>query len=41
MTLFASGISMNALAKLFHQLLGWNYHMSLVDLFGRRADVRA
>ena len=29
MTLFASGISMNALAKLLHQLLGWNYHISL------------
>lgn len=29
MTLFASGISMNALAKLLHQLLGWNYDVSL------------
>ncbi|MEN6337629.1 MAG: sodium:solute symporter family protein [Phycisphaerales bacterium] len=29
MTLFASGISMNALAKLLHQLLGWDYHLSL------------
>jgi SSS family solute:Na+ symporter len=29
MTLFASGISMNALAKLLHQLLGWNYDASL------------
>jgi SSS family solute:Na+ symporter len=29
MTVFASGISMNALAKLLHQLLGWNYHSSL------------
>ena len=29
MTLFASGISMNALAKLLHQLLGWNYDLSL------------
>ena len=29
MTLFASGISMNALAKLLNQLLGWNYHISL------------
>jgi SSS family solute:Na+ symporter len=29
MTLFASGISMNALAKLLHQLLGWNYHLAL------------
>jgi SSS family solute:Na+ symporter len=29
MTLFASGISMNALAKLLHQLLGWQYDVSL------------
>ena len=29
MTVFASGISMNALAKLLEQLLGWNYHISL------------
>ena len=29
MTVFASGISMNALAKLLHQLLGWNYTVSL------------
>ncbi|MBI5821918.1 MAG: sodium:solute symporter family protein [Verrucomicrobia bacterium] len=29
MTIFASGISMNALAKLLNQLLGWNYHMAL------------
>jgi SSS family solute:Na+ symporter len=29
MTLFASGISMNALAKLLHHLLGWNYDFSL------------
>jgi SSS family solute:Na+ symporter len=29
MTVFASGISMNALAKLLYQLLGWNYHVSL------------
>ena len=29
MTLFASGISMNALAKLLHQLLNWNYDISL------------
>jgi len=29
MTVFASGISMNALAKLLHLLLGWNYHLSL------------
>jgi len=30
MTVFASGISMNALAQLLHSLLGWNYYMSLV-----------
>ena len=29
MTVFASGISMNALAKLLHQLLGWNYNAAL------------
>jgi solute:Na+ symporter, SSS family len=29
MTVFASGISMNALAKLLHQLLGWDYSLSL------------
>ena len=29
MTVFASGISMNALAKLLHQLLGWPYDASL------------
>jgi SSS family solute:Na+ symporter len=29
MTLFASGISMNCLAKLLHSLLGWNYDVSL------------
>jgi SSS family solute:Na+ symporter len=29
MTVFASGISMNALAKLMNSLLGWNYHLSL------------
>jgi SSS family solute:Na+ symporter len=29
MTLFASGISMNALAKLLNQLLGWPYDVSL------------
>jgi SSS family solute:Na+ symporter len=29
MTVFASGISMNALAKLLNQLLGWNYHLAL------------
>jgi SSS family solute:Na+ symporter len=30
MTVFASGISMNALAQLLHSLLGWNYYLSLV-----------
>jgi SSS family solute:Na+ symporter len=29
MTVFASGISMNCLAKLLHLLLGWNYNWSL------------
>ena len=29
MTIFASGISMNALAKLLNQLLGWNYDIAL------------
>lgn len=29
MTVLASGISMNALAKLLNQLLGWDYHVSL------------
>lgn len=29
MTVFASGISMNALAKLLNQLLGWNYDFAL------------
>ena len=29
MTLFASGISMNALAKLLHALLGWDYNAAL------------
>jgi SSS family solute:Na+ symporter len=29
MTIFASGISMNALAKLLNQLLGWDYHIAL------------
>ena len=29
MTVFMSGISMNALAKLLHLLLGWNYNWSL------------
>jgi len=30
MTLFASGISMDALAKLLHQLLGWDYNWALL-----------
>ena len=29
MTVFASGISMDALSRLLEQLLGWNYHISL------------
>lgn len=29
MTVFASGISMNALAKLLERVLGWDYHLSL------------
>jgi SSS family solute:Na+ symporter len=29
MTIFASGISMNALAKLLNQLLGWDYNIGL------------
>jgi len=29
MTIFASGISLNALAKLLHQLLGWEYNICL------------
>jgi len=29
MTIFASGISLNALAKLLHSLLGWDYNISL------------
>jgi SSS family solute:Na+ symporter len=29
MTIFASGISMNALAKLLNQLLGWDYNLAL------------
>src|SRR5512137_1563053 len=29
MTVFASGISMNALAKLLNHLLGWDYNLSL------------
>jgi SSS family solute:Na+ symporter len=34
MTVFASGISMNLLAKLLNQLLGWNYHISLLVCAG-------
>ncbi len=34
MTVFASGISMNALAQLLHGLLGWNYDLSLVICSG-------
>src|ERR1700690_672750 len=34
MTVFASGISMNALAKLLNQLLGWNYHGALLICSG-------
>jgi SSS family solute:Na+ symporter len=30
MTVFASGISMNALAKLLNHLLGWDYNLSLL-----------
>jgi SSS family solute:Na+ symporter len=30
MTIFASGISMDALAKLLNQLLGWNYNFALL-----------
>jgi solute:Na+ symporter, SSS family len=30
MTIFASGISMYALALLFENLLGWNFHLSLI-----------
>ena len=40
MTVFASGISMNALAKLLNQLLGWNYHCRPVRLLRRRAGLR-
>ena len=29
MTVFASGISMDALAKLLNEVLGWNYLFSL------------
>ncbi len=34
MTIFASGISMNALAKLLNQLLGWNYNFALLICSG-------
>ena len=34
MTIFASGISMNALAKLLNQLLGWNYNVALLICSG-------
>src|ERR1700691_1267094 len=34
MTIFASGISMNALANLLHQLLGWNYNLALLVCSG-------
>ena len=34
MTIFASGISMNALAKLLNQLLGWNYNLALLICSG-------
>ena len=34
MTIFASGISMNALAKLLNQLLGWNYNAALLICSG-------
>ena len=34
MTVFASGISMNALAKLLHSLLGWNYDLALLICSG-------
>lgn len=34
MTVFASGISMNALAKMLHSLLGWNYYFALVVCSG-------
>lgn len=30
MTVFSSGISLHALARLMETLLGWNYHMSIV-----------
>ena len=34
MTIFASGVSMNALAKLLNQLLGWNYSAALLICSG-------
>ena len=34
MTIFASGISMDALAKLLNQLLGWNYNFALLICSG-------
>jgi len=34
MTIFASGISMNALAKLLNNLLGWNYNAALLICSG-------
>src|SRR5690242_7613453 len=34
MTVFASGISMNALAKLLNQLLGWDYNLALLICSG-------
>jgi SSS family solute:Na+ symporter len=34
MTIFASGISMDALANLLHSLLGWNYHAALLICSG-------
>ena len=34
MTIFASGISMNALAKLLHSLLGWDYNIALLVCSG-------
>jgi SSS family solute:Na+ symporter len=34
MTIFASGISMNALAKLLNQLLGWDYNFGLLICSG-------
>jgi len=34
MTIFASGISMNALAKLLNQLLGWDYNLALLVCSG-------